>query len=170
MQLIHCLIACSDLTGYAKLAQAKPEEELFQLLSDYYEFVGDTIAPAKGTVIKFMGDAALMAFPEASADSGVRALLALHTEGDRYLSSRGIPCRHHIRAHFGAVRLGLLGTRTEKRLDILGSEVNTLFLLKAPGFALTAEAFRKLGKETRTHFKKHTPPITYIPVHQPHKD
>ncbi len=170
MKSVSSLVACSDLTGYAKLTNSKSEEEIFHLLSDYYEFVGDTIAPANGTVIKFMGDAALMVFPESSVDSGVEALLSLYTEGDRYLSSQGIPCRHHIRAHFGTVLMGELGTRTEKRLDILGSEVNAMFLLKAAGFAITAEAFRKLGKETRAHFKKHTPPITYIPLNQPHKD
>lgn len=35
------LVACSDLTGYAKLAARKSDEENFQLLSAYYEFVGD---------------------------------------------------------------------------------------------------------------------------------
>ncbi len=170
MKSLRCLVACSDLTGYAKLTNSKSEEAIFRLLSDYYEFVGDMVAPANGTVIKFMGDAALMVFPESSVDSGVMALLSLQTEGDLYLSTRGIPCRHHIRAHFGTVLMGGLGTKTEKRLDILGSDVNAMFLLKATGFAITTEAFRKLGKETRSHFKKHTPPITYIPISQPHKD
>lgn len=170
MKSISALIACSDLAGYAKLARSKPEEEIFRLLSGYYEFVGDSIAPAHGRVIKFMGDAALMLFPESSADAGIAALRSLQAEGDRYLAALGVPCRHHIRAHFGNVLAGELGTRGEKRTDILGSAVNTLFLLKNTGFTMTAEAFRKLGPETRALFKKHTPPVTYIPLDQPHKD
>ena len=38
------------------------------------------------------------------------------------------------------------------------------------GFAMTPEAFRKLGPETRKLFKKHTPPVVYIPIEQPHRD
>jgi len=170
MATIQSLVACSDLTGFAKLAGKFTEEELFCFLSDYYEFVGDTIAPSGGRVIKFMGDAALMTFSQSQADSGVRALLALQVEGDRFLAARGIPCRHHVRAHFGPIQQGELGTRTDKRMDIIGSTVNTMFLLKASEFAITPEAFRKLAPETRKLFKKHTPPITYIPVSHLHKE
>lgn len=170
MKSVSALLACSDLTGYAKLSRSKSEEDVFRLLSGYYEFVGDTIAPAGGRVIKFMGDAALMLFPEGSADAGIVALLSLQTEGDRYLAELGVPCRHHIRAHFGSVLAGELGTRDNKRTDVLGSAVNTLFLLKSTGFAMTPEAFRKLGQATRSRFKKHTPPVTYIPLDQSHKD
>jgi class 3 adenylate cyclase len=167
---IQGLVACSDLTGYAKLSAKKSEPEIFQLLSDYYELVGDVIAPANGTVIKFMGDAALMLFPEDAADAGMRALLDLQTRGDAFLSERGVACRHHIRAHFGPMCVGLLGTRDDKRTDILGSTVNTMFMLKTTGFALTPEAFRKLMPETRRLFKKHTPPVVYIPTEQSHRD
>jgi class 3 adenylate cyclase len=170
MKVIHGLVACSDLTGYARLAGKKSDEEIFQLLADYYEIVGDIIAPASGRVIKFMGDAALMLFSETSADAGVRALLTLQSDGDRFWAERGVACHHHIRAHFGPVCLGPIGTRGEKREDILGSTVNTLFLLKASGFAMTSEAFRKLEPETRKLFKKHTPPMTYIPTAQGHRD
>lgn len=170
MATVQALVACSDLTGFAKLTSKLSEEELFQFLSDYYEFVGDTIASSSGKVIKFMGDAALMLFPEQQSDAGIRVLLKLQQSGDEFLSSRGASCRHHIRAHFGPVQVGELGTRDDKRIDVIGSTVNTLFLLKTSEFAMTPEAFRKLQPETRTLFKKHTPPITYIPTSQPHKD
>lgn len=170
MTAVQVLVACSDLTGFVKLTSKLAEEELFQVLSDYYEFVGDTIAPAGGTVIKFMGDAALMMFPAEQSDAGVRALLALQEKGDQFFSRRGMSCRHHLRAHFGSVQRGEIGTRTDKRIDIIGSTVNTLFLIKAAEFAITPEAFRQLTPETRHLFKKHTPPITYIPTNQPHRD
>jgi class 3 adenylate cyclase len=169
MATIHALVACSDLTGYAKLAGKLSEVEIFQFLSDYYEFVGDTIGSSGGRVVKFMGDAALMTFPEIHADSGIRSLLGLQQDGDKFLITRGISCRHHIRAHFGSIEQGELGTRTDKRLDVIGSTVNATFLLKTSGFAITPEAFRKLRPETRKFFKKHTPPITYIPVSHLHE-
>ncbi len=170
MSTIQGLVACSDLTGYAKLSAKKSEEEIFHLLSDYYELVGEIIAPAQGNVIKFMGDAALMLFPEDAADAGIRALLLLQSRGDAFLSERGVACRHHIRAHFGSMCIGPLGTRDDKRRDVLGATVNTMFMLKTTGFAMTPEAFRKLAPETRKLFKKHTPPVVYIPTEQPHRD
>ena len=167
---IQGLVACSDLTGYAKLSAKMTEAEIFQLLSDYYELVGEVVEPAQGQVIKFMGDAALLLFPEEAADAGVRALLDLQARGDSFLAARGIACRHHIRAHFGPMYTGPLGTRGEKRTDILGRTVNTMFMLKTSGFAVTPEAFRKLSPETRKLFKKHTPPVIYIPTGEPHRD
>jgi len=170
MAIIQALVACSDLTGYAKLSSKLPEEDLFRFLSDYYEFVGDIITESGGRVIKFMGDAVLITFPDLHADSGVRSLFTLQADGDKFLARRGLACRHHIRAHFGPIHEGELGTRNDKRLDIVGSTVNTMFLLKASEFAITPEAFRKLKPETRSLFKKHTPPVTYIPSTHAHKD
>jgi hypothetical protein len=170
MKVTHGLVAFSDLTGYARLASKISDQEVFALLADYYEFVGDIITPTSGQIIKFMGDGVLILFPETSVDVGVRALLKLQSEGDRFLSERGIGCHHHLRAHFGPVCIGSIGTRTDKRLDVLGATVNAMFMLKANGFAITSDAFRKLSSETRHLFKKHTPPVTYIPLIEKHRD
>ena len=86
MNTVRGLVAFSDLIGYAKFNAEKPDDEVFRLLSDYYEFVGDGLKPAAGEVIKFMGDGVLMFFPEMAVDSAVRALLELQTEGDRFLT------------------------------------------------------------------------------------
>jgi adenylate cyclase len=169
MSNIQGLVACSDLTGYARFSARKSQEEIFHLLSDYYELVGDVILPAAGKVIKFMGDAALMLFPEEAADTGVRALLDLQNRGDAFLASRGAASQHHIRIHFGPMCIGPLGTRTDKRTDVLGSTVNTLFLLKTTGFALTPEAFEKLGSETKRLFEKNVASGVYVPASDPRR-
>jgi len=145
------------------------DEEIFRFLDSYYEFVGDTVASGKGRVVKFMGDASFMVFPETHADDGVRTLLTLHDEGNKLLAKLGFGCRHHIRAHFGPAWHGELGARGEKRFDVVGSTVNTMFLLKTSVFAITPEAFRKLNGETRKLFKKHSLPVAYIPMSHPHK-
>ncbi|MCE0483856.1 MAG: adenylate/guanylate cyclase domain-containing protein [Methylacidiphilales bacterium] len=170
MQHINGLVACSGLMGFSKHTAKQSDEEVFRWLSHYYELIGDMVSEANGKVIKFMGDAALIFFPEHSADAGVQAMLQLIRKGDRFLTEGGMPCRHHVRIHFGPVCAGPLGTRAEKYLDILGSTVNALFLLKGTGCVLTPEAFRKLNPETRKLFKKHTPPVSYIPLEQTHRD
>jgi len=48
----------------------------------------------------------------------------------------------------------------------LDSPRGTAAVLNArePGFAMTPQVFRQLSAESRKAFKKHTPPVSYIPV------
>ena len=165
----NLLIAFSDLTLFARYARGKADPEIFETMAEYAEFVGETIEGAGGTVVKFIGDAVLIVFPEESVGKGVLALLALKKDGDKWMASRGLPCRHRIKAHLGPVTCGPFGTKTEKRFDLYGGAVNTAATLASHGLTITPQVFRKLGPEIRKHFKKHTPPITYIPVEESHR-
>jgi len=168
-QSANFLVAFFDLTGFSRFAQGRSDQEVFAVLSEYYELVGDIVEGAGGRVVKFMGDAGLIVFPEEKVEDGVLALRELQRRGDRWLIDRDSPCRHVIKIHFGEVVCGEVGTREEKRFDLFGRGVNTAALLKSNGFAMTSQTFRKLAPNTRKLFKKHTPPITYIPVEEPHK-
>jgi class 3 adenylate cyclase len=167
-QELDLLVAFSDLAGFHRDAVKRPPRQLFSLLSDYYEFVGDTVERAGGKVVKFIGDAALLVFLATEADAGMRALLELKEAGDVWLGGRGMPCHHYIKAHVGPVVVGPIGTRTAKRLDVFGASVNTAAKLKGNGMVLTPQAFRSLDPATRKLFKKHTPPVTYIPLGASH--
>ena len=167
---LEMLVAFSDLTQFARYARGRSNREIFELMADYCEMVGDIISEGGGEVIKFMGDAALMTFPEDGVDAGLATLRRLKEEGDAWCEARGMPCRHIIRAHFGDVVKGRIGTRTNKRIDIFGETVNTAFLVKSSGLAVTPQLFRKLGVDMRTFLKKHTPPVTYIGAHERHWD
>jgi class 3 adenylate cyclase len=164
------LVAFFDLTGFSRFARGRSDQEVFAVLSEYYELIGDIVEGPGGRVVKFMGDAGLIVFPAEKADDGVLALRELQRRGDRWLADRDSPCRHVIKIHFGEVVCGEVGTRGEKRFDVFGMAVNTAALLKSNGFAMTSQAFRKLAPDTRKLFKKHTPPITYIPVEESHRD
>jgi hypothetical protein len=48
--------------------------------------------------------------------------------------------------------------------------VNIAATLKSNDLAITPQLFRRLNPDTRKLFKKHTPPITYIPVNESHQD
>jgi len=131
--------------------------------------VGDIVESAGGRVIKFIGDAGLVVFPEEKVDAGVLALRELQQRGDQWFADRDSPCRHVVKAHLGPAACGMVGTRTEKRFDVFGATVNTAALLKSRGFAMTPQVFRKLSPDTRKLFKKHTPPVTYIPAEESHR-
>jgi adenylate cyclase len=164
------LVAFFDLTQFARFATSRTSREVFETLSAYFEFIGDVVAEGGGTVVKFIGDAGLLVYPAERVDTGVMSLRKLQEEGDAWLQRRGIPCRNVIKAHFGAVTCGPIGTRHEKSFEVYGETVNIAALLRSDGLAITPQVFRKLHKDTRRFFKKHTPPVTYIPVEQRHRE
>ena len=164
------LVSFCDLTQYHRFSRTLEPRANFDFISEYYEFTGDVLEPAGGTIIKFIGDAVLVVFPEERLQDGVLALLRLKIEGDRWLTDRDCPCRHYVKAHFGPVWCGPVGTRSSEVFDVFGEVVNTAAILHSNGFAITPQVFRKLDAATRKAFKKHTPPITYIPTEESHWD
>ncbi len=167
---LRLLVSFSDLTGFFRICLTEDPEDLFDLISSYYTFVGDIIEPSGGTIVKFIGDAALIVYPEEALEAGVLALRELQRSGDEWLKGRGASSRHIIKAHFGLIWCGPMGTRSEKRFDVLGQTANTAAVLKSNGFAITPQVFRRLGPETRKIFKKHTPPVVYIPTEERHQE
>ena len=72
-----------------------------------------------------------------------------------------------MRGHVGPVTCGPLGPPGWQQFDVIGETVNTAAVASASGhyrFALTPQAFRRLSAEGRQAFKKHTPPVVYIPT------
>ncbi len=155
------LISFVDITGFARGAERTPDERLAELLDTYYERIGKAAADGGGTLVKLIGDGALLVFPLERADAAVLALLALRADVPQLFE--GWHSELIVKLHAGEVVCGPFGPRDDKRFDVIGGEVNIAARLPTRSFAISAEAFRCLSKDLRTRFKKHTPPITYIP-------
>ncbi len=164
------LIVFADLTNFSRLSSKRSSSDVFEYISNICEMTGDLVDTAGGAVIKFIGDASLSVFSETHIDAGIDAFLKLKLKIDSFNKMNKLESQMIVKCHFGTVTIGLLGSKTDKKLDVIGNAVNTCAMLKSNGFALTAETFRKLKPETRKLFKKHTPPITYIPIGEMHKD
>lgn len=161
----HLLISFVDLTRFSAETRRRPNIEIATAMEAMYRRIGTAIAAAGGRVVKFIGDASLIVFPEDAADRGVAALLELKEELDAHFQEIGWECRAAVKIHVGtavAGPYGLAGT-----FDVLGNDVNTCASLHSPGVALTVEAFRALGADLRKRFKKHTPPVCYIRSEDP---
>ncbi|MBI3892738.1 MAG: adenylate/guanylate cyclase domain-containing protein [Candidatus Wallbacteria bacterium] len=167
-QETQLLIAFADLTLFTRTARTMSDAELAEFCQGFYERIVAPVDRAGGRVVKFMGDAALIVFPRALADAGARCLLDLTGSLDRWLTERGVPCRLVVKAHAGTAMMGVFGAGATRQLDIIGSEVNLTARLDSSGFALSVQGFRALSPQTRRLFKKHTPPVTYIPLAQRH--
>lgn len=164
------LISFFDLTNFARMARQKSDEEIYEFLSEFYKRSGEIVEGAGGTIVKFIGDAALAVFTKDLVDEGVKSFLELKQSIDGWSRELELPCRLILKVHYGELVCGMLGSDSVKRFDVIGKEVNTTAILESKGFALSPQAFRKLKKETRQLFKKHTPPIRYIPMDESHKD
>jgi len=158
------LISFIDLAGFARAAELVDDTTLATRLDTYYELVADTVERAGGTVVKWIGDGALLVFPPDRGDAAVRALLELRDAVADACARDGWHVALTVRVHAGEVVCGTFGARTDKRFDVIGGEVNLTARLPTKSFAISAEAFRTLTPDGRALFKKHTSPITYIPI------
>jgi len=163
------LISFIDLSFYtADSRRTDDDERLAGIVDAYYERVTEKVQGAGGVVVKFIGDGALLVFPPERADDALFALLALKADVDRWLAGEGWESRLVVKVHAGTAVAGHYGGRGEKRFDVLGGDVNVTARLATRGVAISAQAFRLLSAEARKRWKKHTPPITYIPMEDRH--
>ena len=109
-------------------------------------------------------------FLQGTPDRAVVSLHDLKRDGDVWISDQGINSRQTVKMHFGSVVAARVGTRQEKRADVFGDVVATAVVMRSRGFALTAQAFRKLSPKTRWLFKKHMPSISYMSFEERHRE
>ena len=163
------LIVFVDLSTYTQDARRTNDDaRVADVIDAYYERIADGTREAGAQILKFMGDGALLVFPRDRADDAVAALLETKDSIDCWLAGERWESRLVVKAHAGTVVAGGFGARGEKRFDVMGDEVNVAARLLTRSFAISAQAFRLLSPDTRKRFKKHTPPITYIPVEDRH--
>ena len=157
----NVLVAMCDCSRFMQAAKGRSSADLFADLNDFYLLADDAIGAAGGLVVKFMGDAGLVVFPEELADQGTMALLDLKANVDRWIQNRAIGNSLHVDVHFGEVTLGKMGR--SGRLDVIGETVAIAATLGSRGFGLSQQAFRQLTPEHRQRFQKFTPPVLYLP-------
>ena len=157
----NVLVALCDCSRFMQRTRGRSSAELFADLDDFYAMTEDAVGAAGGLVVKFMGDAALVVFPEDLADQGIMALLDLKATVDRWIQNRPLGQDLHVDVHFGEVTLGRMGRAGT--FDVMGETVAIAATLGSRGFGLSQQAFRQLTPEHRQVFHKFTPPVIYQP-------
>ncbi|MBI4213470.1 MAG: adenylate/guanylate cyclase domain-containing protein [Chloroflexi bacterium] len=155
------LIGVTDCVRWFQNAQGRESAEVFALLDEMYHIIDQAVEAAGGLVVKYIGDGALVVFPEEQADPGIMALLSLKREIDAWLRERGWDSGLNVNLHFGKLTMGKMGSVAG--LDVIGEAVNVCARLPHQGVTLTPQAFRRLSPEHRRLFHRHAPPITYHP-------
>jgi len=160
------LIVFIDLTLFKRQSDRLDDAELADTLDEYYARVASAVTSAGGSVVKFIGDAALSVFPEDRVDAGVRMLLELKPALDGFMAEHDWQCRLNAKAHFGEVIAGPFGPDGDERFDVIGRTVNTAAMLKSDGITLSAEALQKVTADLRKRFAKQSTSTSYTLVDQ----
>jgi adenylate cyclase len=155
------LIVFADLSGFSEAFAKCSSIETFAYMTDIYEITGEAVEAAGGVVIKLMGDESLSVFPESNIDEAIMSLIQLKERIDEYNASSGIESALIVRCHMGTVAIGLTGCSSDKRLDIMGNEVNRCAMLKSDGFTVSSETYSMMSSEVKEYFVKDPAPPSY---------
>lgn len=129
----NVIVIYGDITNFAKLFEIKDNNEIFNLVSEFYELAGNIIDANGGKVVKLIGDSFIAIFPAEKAEGLLDVLKLLQKDVDELLKSRNTDSRIHISAHIGPVIYGKVGTKNDKRLDVFGTTVNDTCRIKSAG-------------------------------------
>jgi adenylate cyclase len=127
----------TDVVGFTSLSETLPPSEIVALLNEHFEIINGVVEAEKGTLDKFIGDAA-MAFwgaPDPMQDHAARACRAalaiaeavtiLNTQSD------GPRLRVKIGLHSGPLIVGNIGAQTRMNYTVIGDTVNVCARIEA---------------------------------------
>ncbi len=141
----NLVISFTDILLFAKTSESMSDHQVFDMMSKFQTLVGEEIDGSGGKIVKFIGDAVLIVFPEEKAKQAIETLKSLKDRIDTWLSNQSLDCKMRIKAHVGPVVCGKLGPKTEKRFDVFGNAVNETVRLKGEEFILSASLENKIN-------------------------
>jgi adenylate cyclase len=154
-------VAFFDLSRLSEWANSEQDELVATYFQSFYQLGADHIEPAGGRIVKFIGDAGLVVFDIADAESTILALCEFSREARASAREFGFDTYLNVNIHVGPVLTGTFGPSGLERFDVLGKTVNIAARLGRRGITLSAQAFRTLSEDGRKRFEKILKPITY---------
>ncbi len=139
------VLAVADVAGFTKACRGRSNVEAFEMLDRFYRHAVAAVAPAQGRVVKFIGDAVLIIFPESRAVQAVTALQDLRDTVQDLWSEFDAGCSVRIHAHLGSVACGPLGP--DQHFDVIGAAVNDLFRMPSDGPEISPALASKLAAQ-----------------------
>lgn len=115
-------ILCTSIRHFAHKSHQLPAHDIATYLNAQFSYITDCVLAQDGVPVKYIGDGFLAYFSKSS--HAERALIAAH--------SMVSLCDHPdllITLHCGSIYLGAIGHKDYSQLDIIGSTVNTCFLM-----------------------------------------
>ncbi|MCR5768453.1 MAG: adenylate/guanylate cyclase domain-containing protein [Lachnospiraceae bacterium] len=129
-----------DIRGFTTMSEKLSPEEVVSILNEYFDLVTDAIFKNKGTIDKFVGDAAMAVFNSPN-DLDDYVYRAVHTGWDILLGTQDLMVKleekHHrtigfgIGVNCGPATVGNIGSEFRMDYTAIGDTVNTSARLEA---------------------------------------
>jgi hemerythrin len=120
-------ILFADICDFTNLSESITPQENFNFLNSYLSQMQPAISAHGGVIDKYVGDAILALFPEAT-DDALRGAIAILNQLDIYNAGRHragyIPIRIGIGINTGFVMLGTIGSTSRMDVTVIGDAVN----------------------------------------------
>jgi class 3 adenylate cyclase len=154
-------IAFFDLSRIMECSNSQEDARVAAFLQEFYLLGAKLIGEAGGRIVKYMGDAGLVAFPTDAAEPVICALGEFSGAARALAREHGLDVWLNVNIHVGPVVAGTFGPPGEEQYDVIGKTVNVAARLGRRGVTLSQQAFRCLSPEARERFDKIKPPVTY---------
>ena len=166
--IVNALICFYDMVNFTSAAKKINDPvKLFNFLQKIAEIIDTIISSTKGHIVKYIGDAGLIIYPDELVDEGVNALITLQKELHQFTADQDLNLKVTFAVHYGEIVIGKY--KPFNTMDIGGDAVNIAARLehacgnKFKGrFVISPQVFRKLKPGTRKLVHKFTPPVVYI--------
>ena len=129
-----------DIRGFTTMSEGLDPEEVVSILNEYFGLVTDAIFKNKGTLDKFIGDAAMAVFNSPN-DLDDYVYRAVHTAWDialgsqelaqKLLDTHGRTINYGIGVNCGPATIGNIGSEFRMDFTAIGDTVNTSARLEA---------------------------------------
>jgi adenylate cyclase len=156
------VLFAADLAGYARATANLDALAAAAFLDDWYHVCAVAVRDRGGRIVKYMGDGCLAIFDEDAGVNAIDAATQLQSEIDDLKAKNPLKVEVGANVHLATVAEGDFGPDDDRRLDVVGSGVNHLFLMGGgPGIRISEPVYRKLPNDRRAEWSKHRPPATY---------
>jgi adenylate cyclase len=129
---IEAVLWFSDLSGYTKITDSAPPEEIIPLLNDYAEVVVSVVRDHGGDVLKLIGDGVLAIFRDQDSGRACTASLRAAIAAEERIAllndermAKGQPVTQmYLGLHIGDVFFGNIGSQDRLDFTVVGPAVN----------------------------------------------
>ncbi|HMA33985.1 MAG TPA: adenylate/guanylate cyclase domain-containing protein, partial [Chloroflexia bacterium] len=154
---LEMTVLFADIRDFTSLAEHMTPAENFAFINAYLRRISPVIRDHGGFIDKYIGDAIMALFP-GSADSALRAALAMHHALAAYNAERrstgSPPIAIGIALHTGLLMLGTVGEAARLEATVISDVVNTAARLESltkdyqAGIILSAQTRARLADPT----------------------
>ena len=127
----------TDVVGFTSLSETLPPAQIVALLNEHFEIINEIVEAEKGTIDKFIGDAAMVFWgaPDPIPDHATRACRAALAICEAVTTLNALsdiePLRIKIGLHSGPLIVGNIGARTRMNYTVIGDTVNVCARIEA---------------------------------------